>query len=768
MRSRGMGAVLCAVALSLLSLVACGAQQQGPAAPERSDPMVALVAQMTTQEKLGQLHQMPGGRSKALNSRLTEDEYDRVRAGLVGSYLHVAGAEPLAELQRVAVEESRLGIPLLFAMDVVHGYRTIFPVPLAMASTWDPDDWQQAARISAVEASASGLHWTFAPMVDVTRDARWGRVVEGAGSDPYLGARMAAAQVRGYQGSDLSADDTILAATKHFGAYGAPLGGRDYGTADLSERTLHEVYLPPFYVASEAGSATMMTAFNDIGGVPTTSNGGLINGVLRSQWGFDGMIVSDWNAVIELINHGVAADRSSAAAQALKAGVDMEMTSGSYVGDLPTLVSGDPNLAKALDASVLRVLRAKERLGLFDDPYQYHRAEREATEILTDEQRAVARRVASKAVVLLKNEQNQLPITEGAGRLAVIGALADDALTQLGSWRAQGREDDVVSILQGLEELAPDGVDVLFARGAGTGDVSPPGLAEAAALANASDHVLLVVGEDYDLSGEARSRSAIELPASQKALVEAVLATDTPVTVLLVTGRPLAIPQIAEQADAVLVTWMLGVEAGHAVADIVYGRVSPGGRLPISFPRATGQVPWSYAEFPSGRPADPDLSRDTNRYIDLPITPQYAFGHGLSYTTFAYRDVRASSETMPADGSVTISVTVTNTGSRAGDEVVQLYARDPLATVARPRLELRGFKRISLEPGEERTVSFEVAAAQLAIFDAPGRWLVEQGDLIFHVGASSADLKGSVAVRVEGQAVSTRPAAAIETQVTVR
>lgn len=762
-----MRVVACLIA-ALLPLSACqsdaATQQAATETGALFSPRVeGLLAEMTLDEKLGQLNQAAGGRSRSLNSRLTPEELDRVRRGEVGSYLHVAGAEPLAELQRVAVEESRHGIPLLFAMDVVHGYRTIFPVPIAMASTWDEADWEEAARISAEEASAAGLHWTFAPMVDIARDPRWGRIVEGAGADPYLGARMAAAQVTGYQGDDLARSDTLLATVKHFGAYGAPIGGRDYGTADISERTLHEVYLPPFHAASEAGAGSMMTAFNDIGGVPSTSNEHLIDGVLRDQWGFDGLILSDWNAIAELINHGVAETRAEAGVLALRAGVDMDMTSDVFARDLRSAIEADPALLADLDLAVGRILTAKERLGLFDTPLAYHQIERETAELLADDHREAAHRAAVRSIVLLKNENDALPVMPGAGRVAVIGALAADQSTQLGSWRAQGRPDDVVSLLDGLQSAAPDGIEIVYEAGADPRSDDLAGLDAAVALAESADRVLLVIGEHYDLSGEARSRSDVFLPASQRALAEAVLATGNPVTVILVTGRPLAIPHLAEHADAILNTWMLGVEAGPALAEIVYGDTSPAGRLPVSFPRATGAAPLTYSESPAGRPAHPDLDRDTNRYMDQPITPLYAFGHGLSYTTFEYGDLIAQS-----DGStITLSVDVTNSGTRRADEVVQLYMRDPVASVARPRLELRGFARVPLEPGETRTIQFTLEAAQSALFERPGVWRVEAGALDFHVGASADDLRAHARVAVNGDQISSRPAASIATQVEV-
>lgn len=727
-----------------------------------------LIANMTLDEKLGQLNQAAGGRSKALNSRLTPDELDRVRRGEIGSYLHVAGAAELGELQRVAVEESRLGIPLLFAMDVVHGYRTIFPVPIAMAATWDPDDWQSAATISANESTASGLHWTFAPMVDIARDPRWGRIVEGAGSDPYLGARMAEAQVHGYQGDSLADPHTMLATTKHFGVYGAPSGGRDYGSADVSEQSLMETYMPPFYAAMLAGSGSMMTAFNDIAGVPTTANEILVDGLLRNTWGFDGMIVSDWNAVAELMNHGVADTRTAAGVLALKAGIDMDMTSGVMSGDLRDAVLSDTCLMQDLDRAVAHILTTKERMGLFDHPMAYHDPAREAAVLLTAESRAEARRIAARSIVLLKNEGAALPLTDDAQTIAVIGGLAEDRLTELGSWRGRGQTEDVISILDGLRANAPDGTTIAYASGSHPASPVLDGIQEAVTAAGKADRILLVIGEDYDLSGEARSRSDLELPESQKALADAILATGKPVTVLLVTGRAVAIEDIANRADAVLNTWMLGVEAGNAVADVLWGKTSPAGRLPVDFPRRTGAVPYTYSEYPSGRPANPDLAADSNRYHDLPITPLYPFGYGLSYSSFTYGDFTAESPEVSPGEPIRLSVSVTNSGDREADEVVQLYMRDPVATIARPKLELRGFRRVPLKAGETRRLTFTLDPAQSAIWRKEEGWVVEPGRLDFMIGTSSADIRGVTSITITDQAIATAPAASLQTRVDIQ
>ncbi|MDB5692027.1 MAG: beta-glucosidase, partial [Alphaproteobacteria bacterium] len=711
------------------------------AAPYRASPRIeALLVRMTLDEKLGQVTQMPGGRSKALNSLITEEEKVRIREGRVGSYLNVAGAEPSRALQRVAVEQSRLHIPLLFGLDVIHGYRTIFPVPLAMASSWDPSVPERAARVAAEEAAASGVHWTFSPMVDIARDPRWGRIVEGAGEDPFLGSAMAAAQVRGYQGRSLGESDTILATVKHFAAYGAATGGRDYDSADISERTLNEVYLPPFYAAAKAGAGAFMTAFNSIGGVPTTANRALVRGTLRGAWGWPGLIVSDWKAVAELRNHGVAGSDAEAAALALDAGVDMDMSAGLYANDLKAAVRRDPKLRAALDEAVRRVLTAKERLGLFDDPYRGADPARERQVILSEANRAVAREAARRSIVLLKNEGNLLPIAASARRIAVVGVLAGDANSQLGSWRAQGHVEDVRPLLPALAAALPQGTELVYEPGAGPRGDDRTGIAKAVEAAKRADLVLLVVGEDFDMTGEARSRSDLGLPGAQQAFADAILDTGRPVVVLLTNGRPLAIDRLAARAPAILETWFLGVEAGPAIADILTGRVSPGGKLPVTFPRATGAVPFFYDRLPSGRPADPDLAKDSVRYHDLPITPLFPFGHGLSYARFDYSGLRVSRASVPANGTVDVSVTVRNSGAVAGDEVVQLYAHDPVASVSRPIEELRGFRRVALAPGEAKRITFTLRPEQMAIWDS-GRWKIEPGEIELMIGASSADIR---------------------------
>ena len=740
----------------------------GPSLAQTPSRPEALLKQMTLDEKIGQLVQRAGGRSKALNSRLDDSELERVRAGGVGSYLHVAGAEPLAKLQKVAVEESRLGIPLLFSMDVVHGYRTIFPVPLAIAATWAPESEERAARVAADEATAAGLHWTFAPMIDIARDPRWGRIVEGAGEDPYLGARMAVAQVNGFQGGNTLRPGSLMATAKHFGAYGAAIGGRDYNSADLSERTLQEVYLPPFYAAARAGAGSFMAAFNDIAGVPTTANRELLRGTLRERWGWQGLLVSDWGAIGELLSHGVAADRAGAAVLSLDASVDMDMVGAVYAEDLKGAIAKDPARIKLLDEAVLRILRVKEQLGLFDRPMAYHDVAREARELLSPEHREAARAVARQSIVLLRNEGRVLPLNPDKLRsIAVIGALATDGRSALGSWKAQGREEEVVTLLKGITAAAPRTLRILSAPGADPRNVDLTGIPAAVKAAKSADVVVLMIGEDFDLSGESRSRSDLGLPPSQDELARRILDLGKPVVVVLANGRPLAIPLLADRATAILETWMLGTESGNAIADVLFGKYSPAGRLPAAFPRATGAVPFNYAANPTGRPADPDLAKDTVRYHDLPITPLYPFGHGLTYSEFRYSDLAQSTASVDPGGRIDISITVENTGGVASDEVVQLYCRDPVASVARPVLELRGFKRVDLGAGTRKRITFSLTPEQFAFWSPRGQWLIESGRIDFWIGASSADLRAKGSFEITKTHAGTAPAAALPTRVIV-
>lgn len=733
--SRGLRCAAVLVAASAANVAAQGARL---APAEREQAFVdSVLARMTLEEKLGQLTQY-SGRGSDTGPRVLEGGEAQIRQGAVGSFLGVFGAEYTRELQRIAVEESRLGIPLLFAHDVIHGFRTVFPVPIAEASSWDADAVERAARVAAAEAAAHGLHWTFAPMVDIARDPRWGRVVEGSGEDPYLGSVMAVARVRGFQGEDLTDTLTVLATAKHFVAYGGAEGGRDYNTVDISERTLFDVYLPPFRAAVDAGVASVMAAFNEIGGVPMHAHEALIEGVLRDQWGFDGVLVSDFTGVRELIAHGVAAGPADAGVLALRAGVDIDMVSGIYATELAAMVrQGRLDLAD-VDAAVRRVLRAKYRVGLFADPYRYSSAARERALALAPAHVAEAREMARRSIVLLKNENAALPLDRELRSIAVIGPLADDARSALGSWAGAGRADDAVTVLAGIRQAAPASTRVLYERGADVEGADTSGFAAAVAAARQADAVVLVLGERHDMSAEAANRASLDLPGAQLELARRVHATGKPWVVVLQNGRPLAIPWLAENAPAILEAWYLGVQTGPAVADVLFGDYNPGGKLPITFPRAVGQIPLYYNHKNTGRPPL-DTEKYTSKYLDLPWTPLFPFGHGRSYTTFAFSDLRLDRTTMTVSDSLIVRVTVTNTGERGGDEVVQLYVRDDVGTVTRPVKELRGFRRITLAPGASRDLAFTLRATDLAFHDARMRPIVEPGTFTLRVGPSSVE-----------------------------
>lgn len=723
--------------------------------PDHRARIDQLIGKMTLAEKLGQMNQVPGGRQKALNSKLDAAALDRVRRGEIGSFLNAAGAATTRDLQRIAIEELRLKIPLLFAMDVIHGYRTTMPVPLALAASWDPEVPRLAARTAAEEAWAAGLHWTFTPMVDVARNSRWGRIVEGAGEDPYLGSRMAVAQVEGFQGERLDAGMRVMACVKHFGAYGAGMGGRDYESSDLSERTLQEVNMPPFHAAASAGAGSFMTAFNDIAGVPTTANAALVRRQLREAWGFEGLVVSDWMAVAELLNHGVAETPAQAAALAVRASVDMDMSSGTYWDHMGEALVQDRKLMPLIDQAVRRILATKARLGLFDNPYGFGDAVREKAPLA----RGVARDLARRSIVLLRNEGGLLPLAPGK-KVALIGALADDASSTLGSWRGRGQIEDAVTLRAAL------GNSVEYQPGVTTRSDDIAGIAAAVAAAHRADVVLLVIGEDYDFTGEARSRADLGLPGPQAQLVEAIKATGKPIVAILMNGRPLALEKTLAGIPTVLETWFLGIESGPAIAEVLSGKVSPAGRLPAGMPRVTGQSPMPYAHRPTGRPANRDLTVDSARYHDVDIGPLFPFGHGLSYARFEYGPLTLSAMSIGARGAITISVSVVNVSDVAGEEVVQLYVRDPVAFVERPIKELRGFKRITLEPGRAHRVTFTLSAEQLAIWDA-GKWVIEPGRIDVMIGSSSDDIHatGHFTIREKGEG--SRPAAAIETKVEV-
>ncbi len=743
-----------AVAFAAITLGSVAGVAQVPA-PRNDDPtearVAALLEQMTLEEKLGQLQQLSGGRD------FLEKHVDIVRNGLLGSTLNVRGAKTLNALQRVAVEESRLKIPLIFGFDVIHGYRTIFPIPLGEAASWDPAAAERSAAIAAAEARAAGLHWTFAPMVDIARDARWGRIAEGAGEDPYLGAVLARARVRGFQGDDYSRPDKVVACAKHWVAYGAAEAGRDYNTVDMSEATLRTIYFPPFKAAVEAGVGTLMSAFNDLNGVPASANPFTLTQVLRKEWGFDGFVVSDHESVLELLNHGVGADQADIARQALSAGVDMEMVSRSYVTHGARLVKDGRLPVAVVDEAVRRILRVKFRAGLFERPYADE--SREPNAMLTPEFRTSAREIAARSMVLLKNDGRVLPLAASMGTIAVVGPLADARRDMMGNWTGDGRETDVVTVLEGIKAAVPRGTNVVHAQGvtisvknlmpdpAQSTDGDHASIEQAVQTARGADAVVLVIGETGGMSGEAASRTSLDLPGRQLELAQKVIATGKPVAVVLMNGRPLSIGWLAAHAPAILEAWFPGTEAGHAVADVLFGKVNPGGKLPVTFPRTVGQAPIYYNHKNTGRP--PNVKdKYTSMYLDVPWTPLYPFGHGLSYTEFRLSNLQLSAPQIASDGTINVAVDIENAGKRGGDEVVQLYIQDVVASVTRPVQELRGFQRVTLKPGEQRRVQFTLGAADLGFYDREMKWVVEPGEFRVRVSNSSVGgLTGTFEVR---------------------
>lgn len=689
---------------------------------------------MTLAEKLGQLQQLDG----EANGNFRPEHRELVRKGLLGSTLNVRGVQRTNELQRIAVEESRLKIPLIFGFDVIHGYRTIFPVPLGEASSWDPAVAQRSASIAAAEARAAGVHWTFAPMVDIARDARWGRIVEGAGEDPYLGAAIARARVRGFQGRDYSAPDKVVACAKHWVAYGAAEAGRDYNTTDMSERTLREIYFPPFKATVDEGVGTFMSAFNDLNGVPASANPYTLTRVLRGEWKFDGFVVSDYTSVEELLKHGLAANGADAARLALNAGVDMEMVSRLYNKHGADLLKSRKLSLATINEAVRRILRIKIRAGLFERPFAEEARERAV--VFSPQNMAAAREMAARTMVLLKNDRETLPLKRDVNSIALIGPLADNQQDMLGSWTGDGNTADAVTLLAGIKAKVSPETKINYAKGCDINSNSTDGFDEALRAARRSDVAIVAVGESADMSGEAASRSSLDLPGRQSDLVEAVVATGKPTVVVLMNGRPLTISWIAENAPAILETWFAGTQAGNSIADVLFGDVNPGGKLPVTFPRNVGQEPLYYNHLNTGRPPDAK-NKYTSKYLDVSWTPLFPFGFGLSYTQFRISNLQLSGRRTTPAGRLTVSVEVENSGGRTGDEVVQLYIRDIAASVTRPVMELKGFERITLRAGEKRRVEFTLTPQHLGFHNREMRFVVEPGEFKVMVGNSSADLK---------------------------
>jgi beta-glucosidase len=731
------------VLLILAGLLALHSAYGQKRAPVRSveQKIDSILAGLTLQEKIGQLVQYSGGFSTGPTGERTvmSQRLDALRAGGVGSFLNVTGAAETHELQRIAVEESRARIPLIFGLDVIHGFKTTFPIPLAEASSWDPSAAELSARISAKEAAAAGVHWTFAPMVDIGRDPRWGRVAEGSGEDPLLGSLMAAARVRGFQGARIDDPSSVVACVKHYAAYGGAEGGRDYNTVEMSEQLLRDVYLPPYKAALDAGAGTFMASFNEINGVPSSGSRFLMTRVLREEWKFDGFVVSDWGSIGELIPHGFAANAGVAAERAINAGLDMDMESLAYRDSMASLVAQKRVTVATIDEAVRRILRIKFRLGLFTDPYHGTTVAKEQATMRHPSHIAAARSVAQRSIVLLKNQKNLLPLAPKGGAIAVIGPLAQDRKDPVGTWGGPSDTNLVVTVLEGIQEAAA-GSTVMYTRGCGIDDQDTSGFAVALNIARKADVVVMVMGESNEMSGEACCRSFIGLPGNQLDLLKAVKATGKPVVLVLLNGRPMAISWEAENIPAIVEAWHLGHESGHAIADVLFGAYAPTGRLPMTFPRATGQIPIYYNHKNTGRPFS-DSSHYTSRYLDLPSTPLYPFGYGLTYTTFSYGDLALGAPTLRVDDSLRVRVTVKNTGTREGDEVVQMYVRDDVGTMTRPVRELKAYKRVRLAAGASATVSMAIPVSDLAYTGMDMKSTVEPGRFTVFVGADAqADL----------------------------
>ena len=716
----------------------------------------SVMALMTLKEKIGQMNQYSGrGDITGPASNVNDSEkFEQLRKGEVGSMLNVVSVEATREVQQMVMENTRLKIPLIIGYDVIHGYKTMFPVPLAESSCWDLDLIEKSAAIAAKEAAASGIHWTFAPMLDISRDARWGRIMEGSGEDPYLASEIGVARVNGFQGNDLSSEYTIAACAKHFAGYGFAEAGRDYNTVNIGENELHNVILPPFRAAAEAGVATAMNSFNEIDGIPATGHKTIQRIILKEGWNWNGFIVSDWASIGEMVEHGYAEDDKHAAELAIKAGSDMDMEAHAYDSSLEELVSEGKVDVVLIDDAVRRILRLKFKLGLFDDPYKYCDEEREKAVLFSKEHQDFAREIAKKSIVLLKNENNLLPIDKNIKKIAVIGPLADDKDTPLGNWRAKAEGNSAVSLLEGIKNAVGSNTQVMYSKGCDLtvgrrsflfpikfNTENKSGIAAAVKVAKKADIVILAIGEDAYQTGEGRSQTDIKLKGVQQELLKEVLKVNKNVVVTLMNGRPLDISWMAENATSILECWHLGSQAGNAIADVLFGDYNPSGKLPVSFPYHVGQEPLYYNQKNTGRPYNPSHVTYSG-YNDAPKAALYPFGYGLSYTTFEYKNLKLDKNEISVNGEINVSVDVTNTGKVDGEEVVQLYIRDLVGSLTRPVRELKGFEKISLKAGETKTVTFIVDSKKLQFYTARKKWEVEPGDFeLFIGGSSNADLK---------------------------
>ncbi|MDR0565635.1 MAG: beta-glucosidase BglX [Prevotellaceae bacterium] len=739
-------------ALLILSATVCMASCAEKSSPEAEMNKFVdeLMSQMTLEEKVGQLNLLSMW-FDVTGPRMSEDVEQKVKDGLVGGVFNFWTPNAVRKLQDMILTQTRLKIPLLVGYDVIHGHRTIYPIPLGLAATWDTDLIERIAAAVADEASADGLHWTFSPMVDLARDPRWGRVCEGAGEDPYLGAEIAKAMVRGYQQGDLSKQNTIMACVKHFALYGAAEGGRDYNTIDMSRLRMYNEYLPPYEAAVKAGASSVMTSFNEIDGVPATGNQWLLTDLLRRQWGFKGLVVTDWTAIYEMEDHGVG-DKAKVTELSINAGVDMDMVSEYMIAELPALVTSGRVKEATVDAACRRILEAKYRLGLFTDPYRGVSEERAQAQMLSPEKLDLCKEAAVKSIVLLKNERQTLPL-DASKTIAFIGPLVKNQRNLVGSWSAAGDWSQAVTLWDAVERKFPNG-KFLYAQGChlvesatirrntdpngNVIDDTPPQqlLAEAVRTAKGADVVVAVLGDAYDMSGEAASRSNIDLLDHQKTLLKALKETGKPVVLALMNGRPLTLQWEHDNIDAILETWYAGTRAGEAIADILFGNANPSGKITMTFPRSVGQIPIYYNHKNTGRPFSND-SKFTTKYIDMENTPLYPFGYGLSYTQFTYSGVQLSDSTLADNGYLTASVTLTNSGDRAGEEIVQLYIRDLVGSITRPVKELKGFQKVALKPGESKQVSFKITPELLKFYNADLKWSAESGDFLAFIGGNS-------------------------------
>ena len=718
-----------------------------------------LMGKMTLQEKIGQLN-LPVSGEIVTGQAKSSDVAGKIRKGQVGGLFNVKGVENIREVQKIAVEQSRLKIPLLFGMDVIHGYETVFPIPLALSCSWDMEAIKESARIAAKESSADGICWTFSPMVDICRDPRWGRMAEGGGEDPYLGSEISAAMVKGYQGDDLTDKNTIMACVKHFALYGAPEAGRDYNTVDMSHLSMFNNYFPPYKAAIDAGVGSVMTSFNVVDGIPATGNKWLMTDVLRDRWGFDGFVVTDYTAISEMIAHGMG-DLQQVSAMSLSAGTDMDMVADGFLTTLEkSLKEGKVTMAE-IDKACRRILEAKYKLGLFDDPYKYCDVSRVKKDIFTAENRAVARKIATETFVLLKNENNLLPL-QHKGKIALVGPLANTKANMPGTWSVAAASDKYNSLYESMKQSLAGKAEVLYAKGSNLmydaqreaeatmfgREMRDPRSAqelldEALSVASQADVIVAAVGESSEMSGESSSRTNLEMPDAQRDLLTALKKTGKPVVLVYFAGRSTVMTWEQENFPAILNVWFGGSEAADAICDVVFGDVSPSGKLTTTFPKNVGQIPLYYNHLNTGRPLEAGkwFSKFRSNYLDIDNDPLYPFGYGLSYTTFRYGDLQLSNNSMNEKGKITASVTVTNTGNYDADEIVQMYIRDMVGSVARPVKELKGFERIHLKKGESRTVSFDITAEQLKFYNSALNWVCEPGEFEVMVGGNSRDVQ---------------------------